>query len=301
MPIDVFINVLFKPLQTALALLSLLRHSGERLGRVFFIEEPPNHPGQHDALLALLHRRLGERLVHYRPAHYLSWHTPADPARLADEAYRLSIRYQYGWERSTADLALIIHNDIEVFGDIASALAANLGDHLAIGQIGGCLFCPAHWAGKCTPDTYLSFRPSRAYLLRLYERMPEGRNLHPYNRSLPEEFTPHPWPLPHCRVNEWCLLVNLREARPLTAPLGPAMPLGAMARCGDEIMDTGVRWFRDISLLGRTCRNYPVQDHLTHHPGGHKAMNDFAAYEAGEARAAATLARDYPGEFAVEG
>ncbi len=301
MRIDVFINVLYKPLQTALALLSLLRHSGRHIDRIYFIEEPPNHPGQHEAIKQVLASRLPSRMEVHQPAHYINWHTPVARESLADEAQRLSIRYQYGWERSDKDFALVMHNDIEVFGDVVGALLANIGEHLAIGQVGGCLFCPAHWAEKCTPDTYLDFKPSRAYLLRLYERMPPGRNLHPYNLSLPEEFTTHPWPLPHCRMNEWCALVNLAQARPITAPHGPAMPLGAMAQCGTEIMDTGVRWFRDISLLGRTCRNFPIQEYLTHHQGGHKAMLDFSAYEQGEARALATLRRDYPGEYPVEG
>ncbi|MGE4298057.1 MAG: hypothetical protein AB7E47_08520 [Desulfovibrionaceae bacterium] len=296
MAIDVCINVLFKPLQTALALFSLLRHSGRHIDRIYFHEENKNPPDMH----APLKRLLRDQLECTTLPQYINWHEPVDPSRLGDTAYRHSIRYQWGWERTDKDFLLLIHNDVQFHADIVPPMLAALtgtgegGDEgaIAVGDIGNCGVCPAHHAAICTKETYWDVRPSHAYLMRLYDRMPPGKNVHPYNEDFPEAFRAAPWPLPHCRVNEWCMLIDMRAARAATAPLGPAMPLGAMASCGRHILDTGARWFRDVSLMGHRCRHFPLAGYMTHR-FGHKAMLDEDRYQADELAALKALKKDF--------
>lgn len=38
--------------------------------------------------------------------------------------------------------------------------------------------------------------------------------------------------IPECRVNEWCMLVDIDKARPATQPYGKAAPVGALFASG---------------------------------------------------------------------
>jgi len=137
--VDCAINAFGKPYQTALALLSLLRHSGQHIDTVYFITEPSS-AGDNAALLARL-----PKVVRYAPRHWL-WSNPVDERRLDDEDYRLSIRYQYAWERSDKRHLFITHNDCVYTGDIIGAMRERIGEAVAIGRVGMCWNCPASWS-----------------------------------------------------------------------------------------------------------------------------------------------------------
>jgi len=110
--VDVLINVFAKPFQTALALLSLLRHSDRYIDAMYFHLEPCTSEFEkkgHDRLLAML----GDRVRFFMPRHWLGRDATDEERLTRDAEYRLSMRYQYGWEQTDKRYALIIHNDLE--------------------------------------------------------------------------------------------------------------------------------------------------------------------------------------------
>lgn len=293
--VDVAINVMGKPAQTTLALASLLRHSGHLIDRVYFTEEPLalNDNFQHGPLLQML----GDRVEHFRPAH-ANWRYAVDPARLGDEAYRHSLRYQRAFERTDKNFLLLIHNDCEFVGDAVGLLLGRIGDAVAAGEIGQCWLCPAAMKGLCGPGRYLEYRPGFAELKALYDSIDASVYRRKYVEAPTQELINRPWPLPECRVNEFCCLLNMRLARPRTCPKGPARPFGAYVDVGDPytgngILDIGVAWFGDMAHQGLGMAHVPLEGCVRHKTGGHKALFDEELYVAQEGRALAALSERY--------
>ena len=314
--VDVAINVFGKPNQTALTLLSLLRHSGHHIARIFFVENRVAtltqrvqrffssrgmrsygaiRSGSQASLLAAL----GERAIFFVPRHFL-WLHPLDAGRLRDEEYRHSLRYQYAWERSEQDFLFITHNDCVYRKDVVGALLDAIPGFLGAGAVGQCWNCPAGWIGTCTSAAYESYRPDLAELRTIYadSAPPPKHRMRPYH--IPD-FLPtlraNPWPLPECRLNEWCALIDLGRARGVTAPLGPAVPFGAYWGDKRSTLDLGVEWFRQMCHGGFRFRHValePFMEHLV----GHAAIFDVDRYEATEGYALEVLRREYARESA---
>jgi len=290
--VDCIINVCGKPLQTELALRSLLRHSGHHINRIFIINER-KELGEHTDIRDCLPN------TEYYETKYSLWINPVDTHRLTDDEYRLSVRYQYGWERSDREFVFITHNDCVYHNDIVGLLLENIGDSIASGSIGQCWNCPANWAMKCNPERYWDYRPSFEELVSLYHNVvPPARHVkRPYHLpAFHNTFELTPWPLPECRVNEWCALIRLSIARDITIPAGPALPFGAYLTGGAPILDIGVGWFRDISNMGYRCSNFPMHNHIEH-SAGHPAMLDRNLYAMNELKALERLRRDYGKEY----
>ena len=283
--IDVAINVYGKPYQTAVTLLSLLRHSGGNVDRIFFIAEREQpRPGEYQIAPELI----GERLISFTPDHYLGLRQ-ADETRMDDESYRHSIRYQFAWERSRQRYLFLTHNDVLYTGDIIAMLTGEIGDSIGIGEVGQCWNCPASFAKVCSPERYYEFRPDREAAVRLHREFPSPRN---YDHA---GWIEHrgAWPLPECRLNEWVALIDLDKARPLTAPLGPAPPIGYLS------VDTGTEWFRVISNAGHRVRNFDFTAAAKHAwtdgEFGNTSLHDDDRYDRSE-----RIARDLlKTEFAV--
>lgn len=300
--VDVLINVFGKPFQTALSLLSLLRWSGDRINRIIFHEEPCTAEFErrgHEALLLYL----GDRVTHYAIPIWQQADTTDEKRLLEDEAYRLSTRYQYGWETMDSKYALIVHNDIKVTGDVVSELLRCIGDATAIGEIGQCWWCPAAHHELCSSTRYTEFKPKYHQLMYIYNQGMDYTQRRAYNLGLRAGFWEKPWPLPECRVNEWCMLIDMDKARPATQPFGPAAPLGAFYDSGSRIgedwedivkLDTGVQWFRDLNHLGHTFAHYPIERFIVHDRQGRVAARHADRYVKNEVTAKHTLMRDYP-------
>lgn len=304
--IDVCINVLGKPYQTALSLLSLMRHSGRWIDRIWFV---------HDNAQATTH--LGRQFIldllpnieRFEPDDW-RWINHADFSRMDDASYRHSLRYQYGWEKTDKDWLLLVHNDVNVTGDAVGLLLNAIGGHVAAGQIGMCWHCPAHHHGLCAPERYLAYRPDLKEFLALAAD-PGGKVLTDVvNYMVCPQLRRKPWPLPTCRVNEWCALVNMAAARPLTMPLGEAHPFGAYVFDGilkeppenqdykefvthlGVVYDIGVAWFRDMHHRGRTCAHVDLSGVLDHW-WGVRTRYDPQLYLKNELRARRILEADY--------
>ncbi|SRR6266700_4560882 len=281
--VDVAINVYGKPFQTAVTLFSLVKHSGQHINKIYFIKEA-KQPAESD--FQFIYDRLRDKLVTYTPKHWL-WVNQVDTRSLRDESYRLSVRYQFAWEKSDRDYLYITHNDVLYEGDILGALLANIDDGIGIGRIGQCWNCPAFAASRCNGDKYLTYRPPYEEVLALAARFPPPRGK--YEQLVDRA---NAWPLPECRLNEWVALINMRLARPITMPIGDCSPFGAMT------LDIGTQWFRDVSLRGHSLKNYDFESIAKHAwalegSNGHSALFDSRLYDSSEEVAKEKLAHDF--------
>lgn len=302
--VDVAVNIFAKPFQTALSLLSLLRHSGQHVGVIWLQFEP--YGSRHDTvspyhIAQYLRERLGERCQVFQPEYWLDLNA-ADPARLHDPAYRLGIRYQYAFERSVSRRLFLMHNDVLIFRDILGDMLRAMGDAFAVGHLGQCWNCPARHEGltrevmasaACEPSRYADFRPGYAQLRLLYQ-LAHARGIfaRPYDQGFAGIFDEQPWPLPECRINEWACLLDLEKTRPLCAPFGPLLPPGAYRQCGPICLDIGVEWFRGLHKLGLRARHMDLTPYLKHWVGTGKVTP--RRYTLAEENALALLRRHYP-------
>lgn len=269
MKADVAINALGRPYQTFLCIASLLEYNADAVGRVYLIVDADTPQAEREKFRIITERYPDAvSLVESRCSHgYFDNITgPFD-----DEEYRLGIRYQYAWERSDAKYLFICHNDASFTGPVVAKMLEAIDDHVIIGQLGVCWNCPAHWAGKCGRGRYLEYRPGYEELRELYaSSVPPAEKTHDfgYHRvGFNAKWREHPWPLPCCRVHEWCCLVDLERARPVTVPFGSATPFGATTYIGDILVDTACEWFHDVMNQGFTAADFPIEEYFIHKAG----------------------------------
>jgi len=271
--VDVAINVYGKPYQTAVTLYTLLKHSGQWIDKIYFIEEKnqPEPPGYQFIL-----EELKDKIVYYRPSFWL-WYNKVYGFFQYFKQYRYAIRYQYAWEKSDKDYLLLIHNDVYFTGDLVGEYLKKIDRHTAIGKIGQCWNCPAHTANLCNGDTYTNYKPDYPELMALSARYPGARS-HLYKNAVDKNV---PWPLPECRVNEYVAMVNLTKAKPATVPFGKAVPFGTLNR-----LDVGVEWFSQLNNQGHTFANFDYDPFAIHswvslRNAGHEALfnKDLYKYE----------------------
>ncbi len=285
--VDVAINVFGKPHQTAVTLLSLLEHSDRHIGRIHFTLER-HQPFQADFEPLLKH--FGERVLLHVPRFWFGVRPQRSKWLMRFGPYRRSLRYQYAWETSQASHLFITHNDVQYKGDLIGAMLERIKGHVAVGPVGQCWNCPAGFAKKCSPERFMEYRPDHTEWKQLAGQHPGPRAAH-YGRVVDPQ---QPWPLPECRINEWSMLVDLQRARPLTMPLGKAIPLGALYG-----LDIGTQWFHDVLNAGATVQHFDIAPYATHAwasntGGGHAALSDGAVYEAEEAKALEYLRIHHP-------
>ncbi len=302
--VDVALQVFAKPYQTALCLLSLMRHCEPWIGTIFFIIESAKPKYDTVTVTALT-----DLVPKMRTVFMKNWLGvgSVDTARLREAAYRRSVRYQYAWEKASSDFLLVIHNDASFCGDVIAPMLENMGDHIALGELGQCWNCPAarphivealgvNSGSPCRREQYTDFSLTFQDLDAMY-RLSRTRGEHIRNflkAPWADELRKHPWPLPECRVNEWCCMINMRLARGATMPLGMARPFGAYA----SLTDLGVSWFRDVHRQGFRARHFDISPYVRHSMG-HIHLWSKDAYHAREESAAAALRAEFP-EYAAE-
>lgn len=303
--VDVAVNIFAKPYQTALALLSLVEHSGAHINSLWLQFEPV--ASKYDKLSPyLIGEYLGTELEWSvngsQPDYWLDLNPP-DLTRLSDKAYRMGIRYQGAFEHSQSRLLFIMHNDVFILKDLLGPMLEEMGDAIAIGQLGQCWNCPAanaevmrqaFGASPCSPATYEAFRPTREQLVKLYANARKlGVFARPYDTDgFRGEFEKQPWPLPECRVNEWACLLDLERSRPLCIPFGPGLPPGAFGTLAAHNLDTGVPWFRQMHAAGFHARHFDIHSYVEHWVG--TGNNTPSHYTFSEERALGLLRKNYP-------
>ena len=279
--VDVVINVYGKPYNTAVTLYTLLKHSGQHIDKIYFIQERKQ---PHNADFEFIKAAFGRRMICYTPGMWL-WVRPFRTKWVYKvPGFRKSVRYQYGWEQTDKDYLFITHNDVLYSDDVIGAMLERIGDKVGIGPVGQCWNCSAHFAGLCTPDSYTQYRPTYAELKELMLKYP-GKREKDYGK-LPY---PHqPWPLPECRLNEWTAMINMKQARNVTMPIGPAVPFGAFYE-----LDIGTRWFGDVLNMGHTVANFAIEPYAAHAWSGTVRSGHAALLNDDEYTYSEQVAREY--------
>lgn len=298
--VDVCMQVFGKAWQTALALLTLDKYMGPDINKVFFVIEAVQ-PKKDPTNLAVL-----DGLIPNMETVCLStWlgFEPMDPAKISERAYRENLRYQYAFEHTNAEYLMLLHNDVIFKKNIIQPFLDNIGDHIAIGEIGQCWNCPAKRddiarslnlngiGAPCRREEYDKFQCDFEQLKQAYEyaRKKAYPLRHKAEKGLTEEYRLNPWPFPECRVNEWCCLLDMRKARKATIPLGSGRPFGAYI----EGHDLGSAWFRDMHRLGFSAKHMDMAKYVIHHMG-HKALFNPRLYRENEMKAAKIIYKSFP-------
>lgn len=300
MKVDVSLNIFAKPYQTALALLSLLKHSGEHIDKIYLQFEPAG--SRFDAVPPYaMAEYLGARAIVTQPEIWIECDA-VDKTRLGDSAYRQSLRYQAAFEHTDKDFLFMIHNDVFIKKDIIGTFLGKIDGAFAIGPLGQCWNCPASMpevmqaAGlgePCNGERYQEFKPSFAQMEHLYAVAREqGAKVRPYWEGWDEFYRKQAWPLPECRVNEWACLIDMKQTRHLTRPFGDILPFGAYEPCGSVTLDISVPWFRELNQRGLFARNFDVSRYLHHFVGSFRVVRE--EYLQAEEKARIMLEKGFP-------
>lgn len=281
--IDVCINVYGKPYQTLITLKTLLEHSGNLIDKIFFIEER-NQPEDYD--YKIIDENLNyDKLIRFIPKFHL-WINNSDVIKtISDNHYRSSLRYQYGLENTDKKHLLIIHNDVLFTNDIVSELLSEIGDCFTIGHIGQCWNCPLKRENIC--DSHLLESNCENQLpydeiINYVDKNPDTRSA---NHGRPFISKQNPFPMPECRVNEWCALINVDNYKKEVIPNGDVFPFGGYY--GIDLADV---WFKQMVSKGYKFKHYDIYKSSTHgyfsEVGyGHMSMHNKIMYEQDEQRA----------------
>ncbi|MCE6989336.1 hypothetical protein [Dyadobacter sp. CY323] len=269
--VDVAVSAYGKPYQTAVTLLTLMKHSGQWIDKIYFVEEKKQ---PEIVSYKFLYKIFTGRIIRYKPLFWFAYDRIGTKLRRIG-VYRRAIRYQYAWEKTNKKYLLLIHNDMYFKDDLVGQYLMNIGDHTGIGKVGQCWNCPAHSAGRCSGENYLQYRPDYNEIMEMSAQYPGPRS--PVYEAYIDRNTP--WPLPECRLNEYVSMINIKKARPATAPFGKATPIGS-----NNAIDTGVEWFRDVSRMGHTFRHFDYEPYATHswvslRNSGHEALFNSELYK----------------------
>lgn len=298
--VDVCFQVFGKPWQTALTLLTLDRFMRQEINKIFFIIEYAQ-PKIDSSDLTIL-----DGLVPNMESICLKeWLglEPMDQSRIGFKEYRQNLRYQYAFENTSADYLMVSHNDVIYKRNVITHFLSNIGNHIAIGEIGQCWNCPAKRddiieslnqediTQPCHREDYENFKLDFEQLKVAYKiaRAKKYPLRYEAEKGLTEEYKINPWPLPECRVNEWCCLINMQLARKATAPLGSGRPFGAYLKGHD----LGSAWFRDMHLQGFRAKHIDISKYIIHRPG-HKALFNHRIYKENEISAVQIIKKSFP-------
>lgn len=228
--VDVIINLYGKPYQTICTLKSLMQHSGTHIDKIYMIIEL-EQPDNTNFNLVI---QSFNNLIVYKPSIFNFINKGES---LVYDYERLSLRYQYGIEKSDKKYVFTTHNDVLYTSDIIGNMINQIGDCVGIGQIGQCWNCPANSVNLCSGERFYEWNPTYSEVMALPL---------PHVRTFPNMIsTISPKPLPECRLNEWaCMLdrdVLIKEGFPYFGVYG---------------IDLGTTWFRSMHLKGYKFKDY---------------------------------------------
>jgi len=288
--VDVAINAYGKPYQTAVTLLTLMKHSGQWINKIYFVEEAKQ---PEPSKFQFIFDYFGDKIVYYKPSVWLWTKNVKFEFLLKLKMFRRAVRYQYAWEKSDQKYLLVIHNDVYFKDDLIGEYLKNIGSASGIGSIGQCWVCPARAANLCGPEIYTTYKPSYNELMELSAKYPQARTKEYQFVVDPLE----PWPLPECRLNEYVAMIDLEKTRKDTLPIGKGAAFGAYDR-----LDVGVKWFADMNNMGHSFKHFNYDPYATHswvslRNAGHDALFNKDLYKHEESVAKEVL-KD---EFGVTG
>ena len=300
--LDVCINVWGKPFQTALAIQSLLDHSGELVDKVYLIIEREQPDGFELGRMLDLLEEHSERLVIYEPKHYLPPNELPDAHLLeSDSSYRSSLRYQYALESTDKHWLLITHNDVIFHASLISAIDQLLNSRglFGLGDVGQCWNCPLN--SSCSGDL-LSQNIQTQPISQddLYHLLEANQHLRTQQRRNAINLS-KPFPMPECRINEWFMFVNVdlyrQEGEKGASPIGSY----SWSDTGGYTCDIGEAWFRDMIDRGYDFAHLSYQQYMVHGPfrqnqqipQGHSSYLSAMTYQSEECLALAYYCKNY--------
>ncbi|MFT4031505.1 MAG: hypothetical protein QM669_03740 [Siphonobacter sp.] len=251
--IDIVVNAYGKPLMTAVAISSLLKHSGTWINKIYLIEEK-KQPYPSDFIFITNHFK--GKIIHYNPRFYFGLRQ-ARRSLLWYKPYRFSIRYQYAFEKSKSPYLFVMHNDMLFHGDILGEYLTHIKEksYAGVGPIGMCWNCSAFYAKRCTPERYEHFRPSIDEFNELNQTYnpPRKSVYHVY-----QDMNNDPWPLPECRLNEWSALIDLKQTSAHHYPKSKGVMFGQMH------LDIATQWFHELNRKGLKFKHVELGSLATH-------------------------------------
>lgn len=252
--VDVVISVFGKPYQTLCTLKSLLKHSGQHIDKIFFLEE--KHHAYDDEVKWVMDKF--ENIIHNKPEEYYG-NNPfiVSKEQMATNINRYNFRYQYGIENSDKKHIFITHNDMLYTGDIIGNMMNEINGSTGIGLIGQCWNCPAFKADKCDGDRFNDYNPSYDEVQEMM-KIHGGPVRHHFYQWLDKD-KENVMPMPECRLNEFACIIDREVTVKECYPKGDARLFGAM-----ELLDTGSGWFRDMCLKGYKFKNYDINKDSYH-------------------------------------
>lgn len=253
MKIDVCVNVYGKPYQTLITLKTLLKHSGDYIDKIYLIIEA-KQPEVFD--IDFLKSELNyDNLIIYKPKYHL-WVNITDLRRyLTDMDYRWSVRYQFGFDNTDKTHLFIIHNDVLFHGNVVKDFIDLIENNIGIGEIGQCWNCPLQYDNICNGNIYNEINVTYDTIINSTNKYPSSRT-HIF-KGLINKTTP--MPLPECRLNEWCCLINTEIYKKEVIPNGNVVPFGSYVK-----VDLGDEWFRQLYLKGYSFKNVNINNWCTH-------------------------------------
>lgn len=228
-PVDINIAFYGKPYQAIATIESLMRHCGQHIDKIYLSRERRQPHGDWIGIFKIIdvfRNRIinGHKvnLVVTYPYHFLGLGVNDYERARTDDRFRQDIMYQYALETTDKKYMCVMHNDMLFHGDIIgkmletfSAAPANLA---GIGSIGQCWGCPAgpDWGNVCHPERYEQYVPTMEKAIALQEAQPNIRQA--INLRVLKSGRVHP--LPECRLNEYCALIDVEKYRENTLPNG---------------------------------------------------------------------------------
>jgi hypothetical protein len=290
--VDVAVIIYGKPYNTIVAIKSILAHSRQHIGKIYLTDEynqPHNDWGGIHKVMAYFSDDPIEIVVH-RPTYFLA-PNPDDLNRArSDERYRQSIMFQYALEKTDKPYVCVIHNDLLFHRDMIGDMLANFDQNpqlAGVGSIGQCWSCPASFfhTNKCSSTKMHLYIPDKQ----------EAIMLHAENNTLRKKMdievieAGRVHPLPECRLNEYCAMINIDTYRKTSVPTGDIGCYGG----GWGGVDLGTVWFYEMFNRGYRFQHMVLEDYLTHAPFDDSGSGSSAYYKLERYHLSEQLAHDY--------
>lgn len=262
--VDVSLSFFGKPYQTIVTLHSLFQHSRQHIDKVYLSIERQQPHEDWDGIYKVVDffREKNIRFKLFQPRYFLNPNVNDYERTRSDKEYRQSIMFQHSLEDSDKKYVCVLHNDLLFHGDMIGAMLEKLKqspEELAgIGSIGQCWSCPASWAKVCTPSTFEQYKPSPNAAIELHEAFDTPRQ----ERDIDVIKAGRVHPLPECRLNEYCCLINIPLYRQNTLPAGDIGCYGG----GWDGVDLGTVWSHDMYNRGYRFQHVPLEDYVRHAP-----------------------------------
>ncbi len=297
--VDVCISFYGKPYQAIVTIKTLMKYSAEHIDKIYIIRERRQPHDDYIGIFKIIDYFRHDpaiKLVIAYPHYFLGTGAHDYERAKTDQRWRLSIMHQYAFEKTDKKYLCLTHNDMLYHGDIIGEMlrrfsqgAENL---VGIGSIGQCWSCPAgpDWGRKCGPTHFEEFVPDKEQAIALTT----GYNTPRQSLQLKVISEGRIHPLPECRLNEFCALIDVDKYRKETIPNGDIGCFGA--NWGG--IDTGTVWSHDMYNRGYTFRHITLEDYATHSPfdgtgSGTTAYSKADLYWSSEQKASEYLAQNF--------